>query len=100
MLTRLVLRETPFYSDHIVTLQGAHMRQVQIAEAKAELSGLLAAVEAGETVAIMRRGRVVARLVPEAQIMAAEAFRPLWQAGGEIDLVAPDDRPPEAATTL
>ena len=45
------------------------MRHVQLAEAKAKLSGLLAAVEAGETVASMRRGRVVARLVPEAQIV-------------------------------
>ncbi|WP_223296662.1 type II toxin-antitoxin system Phd/YefM family antitoxin [Thiorhodovibrio frisius] len=34
------------------------------ASAKAAFSGLLAAVEAGETLAITRRGRVIARLVP------------------------------------
>ena len=45
------------------------MRSVQITEAKAKFSGLLAEVEAGETIRIMRRGRVIARLVPE---------RPAW----------------------
>lgn len=44
------------------------MREVGAFEAKTHLSELLAAVEAGETVMITRRGRPVARLVPvEAQ---------------------------------
>lgn len=38
------------------------MRRVQVVEAKASFSALLAAVEAGETVAITRHGRVVDRL--------------------------------------
>nr|WP_296749951.1 type II toxin-antitoxin system prevent-host-death family antitoxin [Thioalkalivibrio sp.] len=76
------------------------MRRVQVTEAKARFSGLLAAVEAGETVAIMRRGRVIARLVPDTPISAAEAFRPLWQDQDEIDLIAPADAPPEPVTPL
>ncbi|MEY6432330.1 type II toxin-antitoxin system prevent-host-death family antitoxin [Thioalkalicoccus limnaeus] len=71
------------------------VRCVQITEAKAKLSGLLAAVEAGETIAIMRRGRVIARLVPEKPSLAADAFRPFWADHDEIDLVAPEDAPPE-----
>jgi len=39
------------------------MKTVAVYEAKNRLSELLAAVEAGETVAITRRGRPVARLV-------------------------------------
>ncbi len=72
------------------------MRSVQITEAKAKFSGLLAEVEAGETVRIMRRGRVIARLVPEKPRMAAEVFRPLWVEHDEIDLVAPSDTVPES----
>lgn len=40
------------------------MREVGAFEAKTHLSELLAAVEAGETVTITRRGRAVARLSP------------------------------------
>ncbi|MFM7087202.1 MAG: type II toxin-antitoxin system Phd/YefM family antitoxin [Cyanobium sp.] len=41
------------------------MRSVGLAEAKAQLSALLDAVEAGEEVVITRRGRPVARVVRE-----------------------------------
>ena len=41
------------------------MRKVGLAEAKAQLSALLDAVEAGEEVVITRRGRPVARVVQE-----------------------------------
>ena len=71
------------------------MRRVQVVVAIASFSALLAAVEAGETVAITRHGRVVARLVPDAPRMAAEVFSPLWAVRDEIDLVAPPDPPPE-----
>ena len=71
------------------------MRSVQVVEAKAKFSALLAAVEAGETVAIMRRGRVIAQLVPDSPRMAADVFRPLWSERDEIDLIGPADRPPE-----
>lgn len=40
------------------------MREIGAFEAKTHLSELLAAVEAGETVTITRRGRAVARLSP------------------------------------
>jgi prevent-host-death family protein len=40
------------------------MREVGAFEAKTHLSELLAAVEAGETVTITRRGKAIARLVP------------------------------------
>ena len=71
------------------------MRNVQVSEMKTKLSGLLAAVEAGETVVIMRRGCRVAQLVPESPRMAADVFRPLWAERDEIDLVAPEDSSPK-----
>ena len=43
------------------------MESVNLAEAKAHLSALIERVEAGETISIMRRGKPVARLVPEAR---------------------------------
>ena len=67
------------------------MRSVQVVEAKAKFSALLAAVEAGETVAIMRRGQIVAQLVPDSPHMAADAFSPLWAEHDDIDLVLPAD---------
>lgn len=76
------------------------MRRVQVVEAKAGFSALLAAVEAGETVAITRHGRVVARLVPDAPRSAAELFAPFWAEADEIDLVAPPDAPPEPVADL
>ena len=41
------------------------MHTVSIAEAKAHLSEILSKVEAGEELQITRRGRAVARLIPE-----------------------------------
>ena len=40
------------------------MRQVTVAEAKAQLSSLLDAVESGQPVVITRRGKAIAELVP------------------------------------
>jgi prevent-host-death family protein len=40
------------------------MTSVNIAEAKARLSALVARAEAGERISIMRRGKVVAELTP------------------------------------
>jgi prevent-host-death family protein len=40
------------------------MRQVTVAEAKAQLSSLLDAVEQGQPVVITRRGKAIAELVP------------------------------------
>lgn len=75
------------------------MRTVQIVEAKARFSALLADVEAGEEIAITRHGRVVARLVPDTPRMAADLFRTLWDEAG-IDLEAPADSHPEPVTPL
>ncbi|MEB3262270.1 MAG: type II toxin-antitoxin system prevent-host-death family antitoxin [Cyanobacteriota bacterium] len=44
---------------------GNQMWRVTVAEAKAQLSSLLDAVERGEPVLITRRGRAVAELVPQ-----------------------------------
>ena len=75
------------------------MRVIQIVEAKAKFSALLAAVEAGEEIAITRHGRVVARLVPDTPRMAADLFRPFWDAS-DIDIETPADQAPEPITPL
>ena len=75
---------------------GRVMRSVPVVEAKARFSALLAAVEAGEEIAITRNGRPVARLVPSSAQTAADVFRVLWTGNSyEFDVVAPDDAPPE-----
>jgi prevent-host-death family protein len=73
------------------------MQQVQIAEAKAHLSALLERVEAGEEIIIARRGKAVARLIPEPKAgrSGADVFREIWAAGG-LDIEAPADLPAEA----
>ena len=75
------------------------MRAIQIAEAKAKFSALLAAVEAGEEIAITRHGRVVARLVPDTPRMAAELFRPFWN-DPDVELEAPMDQAAEPVDPL
>lgn len=76
------------------------MRAIQVVEAKAKFSALLAEVEAGETIAITRHGRIVARLVPDLPRRASDLFRPLWQDADEIDLQAPTDPAPETVPAL
>lgn len=49
------------------------MKTANIAEAKARFSALLAEVEAGEQVIITRRGKPVARIVPE-PVAASSVF--------------------------
>ena len=71
------------------------MRTVPVVEAKARFSALLAAAEAGEEVAITRRGKVIARLVPDAPRSAAEVFRSVWR-DQSLDLDAPVDSTPQA----
>ena len=48
------------------------MREISASEAKARLPQLLDEVERGETVVITRRGRAIARLVPEAERRRAD----------------------------
>jgi len=63
------------------------MEMVQVGYAKAHLSALLGRVEQGEELAIARRGKVVARLVPVAPDArpATQAFEQAWALGG-LDL--------------
>ena len=75
------------------------MRAIQIVEAKAKFSALLAAVEAGEEIAITRHGRVVARLVPDTPRMAADLFRPFWN-DPDVELEAPMDQAAEPVDPL
>lgn len=75
------------------------MRTVPVVEVKSHLSALLAEVARGEEIAITRHGRVIARLVPDRPRMAADAFRPFWDAE-EIDLEAPPDAPAEPVASL
>lgn len=66
------------------------MREIQSTEATAQLSAILDAVERGETVAITRQGRRIARLVPEPThhqeraAKAVEALRAFGQRNGSI----------------
>jgi len=66
------------------------MERVQVAYAKTHLSALLERVERGEELAIARRGKVIARLVPEKshKRTAAQALAKVWAMGG-LDLPTP-----------
>jgi prevent-host-death family protein len=63
------------------------MKRVAIAEAKAHFSALVERAEAGEEIVIARRGKPVARLVPEPRMTraAVDVFRAAWTLGG-LDL--------------
>jgi prevent-host-death family protein len=50
------------------------MQTVSVADAKAHLSELLSVVEAGQALTISRRGRPVARLVPEPKAITRAPF--------------------------
>jgi prevent-host-death family protein len=75
------------------------MEEVKVGEAKTRLSALLDRVEKGEEIVIARRGKRIARLVPEPRrtITAAAALKPVWAMGG-LDLEPIADVPPDAAT--
>ena len=64
------------------------MKQVTLAKAKAELSALLDRVEAGETVAITRRHRIVAEVRPAGSRRRSKP-RPIGLCRGEFRV--PDD---------
>ena len=50
------------------------MQTVSVAQAKTHLSELLVQVEGGEELQISRRGRAIARLVPEPKAVANSPF--------------------------
>lgn len=70
------------------------MKTIGIVDARKHFAQLLDSVEAGEEVIITRRGRSVARLVPEQPQSAAAVFAPLWDADF-TDLKTPQDIPAE-----
>jgi prevent-host-death family protein len=74
------------------------MRQVNVHEAKTELSRLLEAVEGGERVVIARAGEPVALLVP---YRAATRRRRLGQFRGEVTIQPDfDELPADIAAAL
>lgn len=73
---------TPLMTNNMV------MKMVTLAKAKAELSALLDRVEAGETVAITRRHRVVAEVRPVSAPHGSKP-RPVNLCRGEFRV--PDD---------
>jgi prevent-host-death family protein len=74
------------------------MEQVKVAEAKAQLSALLERVERGEEILIARRGKAIARLVPEPRrsVSAAQALAAAWAMGG-LDMAPVAELAPDAA---
>jgi prevent-host-death family protein len=76
-------------------IKGLPMRSVQVVVAKAKFSWLLSRVESGESIAITRHGKVVARLVPEQPCSAADVFRRANALLAGASLVEPEDQPPE-----
>lgn len=75
------------------------MKTFAVVDARKHFSEILAAVEAGEEVVITRRGKSVARLVPQRPQSAADIFAPLWEEGFE-DLILPEDSEPEPVEAL
>jgi prevent-host-death family protein len=67
------------------------MKSFQVVEAKAKFSSMLSMVEGGQTVAITRHGKIVARLIPEKPRTAGDLFRLANQALGGASLEAPED---------
>ena len=74
------------------------MRRFSVADAKARLSAVLAEVEAGEQVINTRRGRAVARIIPEPaaptsdfsldELFAYLDQQPMYSGNGAEDLRA------------
>ena len=68
------------------------MREIRSTEATAQLTAILDAVERGETVAITRQGRRIARVVPEPEhrqeyaAKAVEALRAFGQRHGTASI--------------
>jgi prevent-host-death family protein len=75
------------------------MRTVPVVDAKAKFSALIAAAEGGEEIAITRHGKIVARLVPDRSVMAADFFRSLPDSP-TVDIEAPEDLVPEPVAGL
>jgi prevent-host-death family protein len=77
------------------------MEEVKVAQAKSQLSALLDRVEKGEEIVIARRGKRIARLIPEPRRSpsAAAALKSVWALGG-LDLEPIDELPPDATPVV
>lgn len=62
------------------------METVNVHEAKAHLSEMLARVEAGETLVIARRNKPIAKLVPIGETPAPKPPRPIGLAEGSVTI--------------
>ncbi len=69
------------------------MKSFQVVEAKAKFSSMLSMVEDGQTVAITRHGKIVAKLVPEKSKTAGDLFRLANKALGGQGLPTRTDAP-------
>lgn len=65
------------------------MATVNIAEAKAQLSDLVARASQGEEITLARHGRPIARLMPLAEVVPAAPDRGFGI--GRADITIPDD---------
>jgi prevent-host-death family protein len=61
---KLAFSATSAYMTNQMVMRSAAMKQISVADAKAQLSGLVEQASSGETVCITRRGTPVARLAP------------------------------------
>ena len=77
------------------------MKTIQVAEAKAKFSAILADAEAGETIQITRHGRVVAELGPCRPLSALDVIRGAVGALPDpVDIHEADDPPPRPVRAL
>jgi prevent-host-death family protein len=63
----------------------ADILEYQASEAKAKFAELLNEVERGRTVRITRRGKTIARVVPEAEVRKAEVAQALNELRAIVD---------------
>ena len=66
------------------------MREIQASDAKARLPELLDEVEGGETLIVTRRGRAIARIVPEVNRRQEEVDRALTSIRNSCSIHSPD----------
>ena len=68
------------------------MSSITVEEAQADLSAVIASLQAGEAVIITDGGKPVARLTPEPQTVQARKRRQPGSAVGRLAIVSEDDK--------
>jgi prevent-host-death family protein len=69
----------------------ARMESYNVAEARAKLSEILGRVAAGEEIVLTRRGKSIARLVPERRAVKSILGAGRHEANIDFDVLARDD---------